>query len=159
MISALFEPDVDINVEVKTIPQVHKLTVSNVTSVKALKAQMSGVMSCGVAPERLEIRMGDVILEDPMPLHFYGIKDGTKLDVLKPYVNVQIQNNKGAAIYWRLERKEAIKEVKVKLTAAKSLVPIRFYLYYSYLYDYRTTLPNNADNSSFNEIRGIQEGD
>ena len=69
-ISALFEPDVDINIEVNTGPQVHNLTVSNAKSIKALKVQISGVMSCGVAPERLEIILGDVTLEDLMPLHF-----------------------------------------------------------------------------------------
>ena len=134
-ISALFEPDVDINVDVKSGQRVHKLTVSNTTSVMALKVQICGVMGCGLAPEKLEIRLGDVTLEDPMPLHFYGVKNCTKLDALKPYVNVKIQNNKGAAIYWRLERKDAIKKVKVKLVAAKSSVLIRFALYYNHLYD------------------------
>ena len=110
------------------------------------------------APQRLDIRLGDITLEDPIPLHFYGIGNGTKLDVLKPYVNVKILNNRGAAIYWRLDRKDAIKEVKVKLGAAQSLVPIRFYLYYGFLHDHGTSQATIADQSSFNEIRGIQEG-
>ena len=158
IISALFEPDVDINVDVKSGQRVHKLTVSNTTSVMALKVQICGVMGCGVAPEKLEVRLGDVTLEDLMPLHFYGVKNCTKLDALKPYVNVKKQNNKGAAIYWRLERKDAIKEVKVKLVAAKSSVPIRFALYYNYLYDQSITQAYKSNQSYFNEIRGIQEG-
>ena len=68
-----------------------------------------------MAQEKLEIRLGDITLEDLMPLHFYGVKDGSKVDALKPYVNVIIENNKGAVIYWRLNRKDAIGEVKVKL--------------------------------------------
>ena len=93
-----------------------------------------------------------------MLLHFYGVQNGTKLDALKPYVNVKIQNNKGAVIYWRLERKEVIKEVKIKLAAAKSLVPIRFTLYYNYLYDQGIPQADKSNQSYFNEIRGIQEG-
>ena len=106
MISALFEPDVDINVEVKMGFQVESATVLNTTSVMALKVKICDVMMCGMAPEKLEVRMGDVTLENPMPLHFYGVKDGTKLDLLKPYVGVTIENNFGNKIYWRLRRND-----------------------------------------------------
>ena len=113
-ISALFEPDVDINVEVSIIGhKTQKLTVPNSTSIMALKVQVSGVMRCGVAPERLEIRLGDVTLEDPMPLHFYGIKDGSTLGVLKPYITVSIEDNHGDVIYKRLNQNDTIKEIKV----------------------------------------------
>ena len=114
VISALFEPNVDINIEVSTGQQVQKLKVSNATSIKALKTQISGVMKCGVAPEKLEFKFGEITLEDPMPLHFYGVEDESKLDVLKPYINV-ILEYKGNQIYWRLNRKDTIAEVKVKL--------------------------------------------
>ena len=114
-ISALFEPDVDINIEVNTRHQMQKLTVSNATSVMALKAQICGVMRCGVVPDKLEIRLGGVTLEDPMPLHFYGIHDGSRLDVVKPYVNIILENTKGNEIYWRLNRKDTIRDVKIKI--------------------------------------------
>ena len=104
-ISALFEPDVDINIDVSTGLEVHNITVSNATSVKAIKVHICDVMSCGVASERLEIRLADITLDDPMPLHFYGIKDGSTLKILKPYVNVTIENNQGATLFWRLSRK------------------------------------------------------
>ena len=117
-ISALFEPDVDINIEVTTGHQSQILTVSNATSVMALKVQICGIMRCGVVPEKLEIRLGDVTLEDPMPLHFYRVKEGSRLDVVKPYVGVMVENNKGNTIYWRLNRKDAIGEVKVRLATS-----------------------------------------
>ena len=117
-ISALFEPDVDINIEVSIINQKQKLTVSNATSVMVLKVQICDVMKCGVAPERLEIRLGDVTLENPMPLHFYGIKHGSTLNVLKPYVTVSIEDNHGDVICKRLNRKDTIREVKVKLSSS-----------------------------------------
>ena len=107
-ISALFEPDVDINIEVSTGPQVHNLIVSNATSIMTLKDKSCGVMRCGVAPERLEIRFGVVTLEDPMPLHFYGINDGSTLNILKPYVSVTIENNHGTETFWRLDRKDRL---------------------------------------------------
>ena len=44
-ISALFEPDVDISIEVSTRHQTQKLTISNATSVMALKVQVCGVMN------------------------------------------------------------------------------------------------------------------
>ena len=123
-ISALFEPDVNINIEVSTHHERQKLKVSNTTSVKALKVQISGVMRCYVAPEKLEIRLGDITLEDLMPLHFYGVQNGTKLELLKPYVGVMIENNFGHKIYWRLKRKDFIKDVKVKVASTqKSLTP------------------------------------
>ena len=90
-ISALFEPDVDINIEVSTGHQRQKFTVANSTSV----------MRCGVAPEKLEIRLGDVTLEYPMmPLHFYGVRNGSSLSILKSYVSVTIENNYGSSLYY-----------------------------------------------------------
>ena len=94
-ISALFEPDVDISIEVSTHHQTQKLTISNATSVMALKVQVCGVMKCGVAPEKLEIRLGDITLEDPMPLHFYRIKEGSRLYLIKPYVRVTVGKQQG----------------------------------------------------------------
>ena len=157
-ISALFEPEMDINIEVSTGQQKQCFTVSNTISVMALKSQIDGIMRCGVARAKLEIRLGDVTLEDAMPLHFYGILDGSKLNIVKPYVNVKIQNNKGAAIYWRIDRKDVIKEVKVKLVASRPAVPIRFHLYYRNPYDNNPTRDFRTNQSGFNEIRGLQEG-
>ena len=122
-ISALFEPDVDINIEVRTRHQTQELTVSNTTSVMVLKVQISGVMRCGMAPERLEIRLGNLTLEDPMPLHFYGIKDGSMLNIMKPYVGVMVENNKGNTICWHLNRKDAIGDVKVRLATSSKRTP------------------------------------
>ena len=153
-ISSLFEPDVDITIEVSIGHKTQKLTVPNSTSVMALKVQISGVMRCGVAPEKLEIRLGDVMLEDPMPLHFYRIKNGSKLDAIKPYVEATIQNNHGATLYWRLERKDTIKEVKLELAAAQSSSPMRFYFYLPK--SYQPNITTRAHVSSCNEIRGYQ---
>ena len=115
-ISALIQPDVNINIEVSTGAQMQRLAVSNATTIMALKVQICGVMRCGVAPEKLELKLGDAILEDDaMPLHFYGVSNGTKLDVIKPYINVSIEDNHGLEIYWRLNRKSSIREVKQSL--------------------------------------------
>ena len=93
-ISALLKPDVNINIEVSTDVQMQQLTVSNATSVMALKVDIRGVMRCGVAPKRLELRLGDAILEDDaMPLHFYGISNDTKINIIRPYINVSIEDN------------------------------------------------------------------
>ena len=124
-ISALFEPDVDINIEISTGHQSQKLTVSNTTSVMALKVQLCGVMKCGLAPERLEIRLGDITVEDPMPLHFYGVEVGSILDVIKPYIRVRVENNKGDFICWLLDRKDTIKEVKAELATSLGNVSIK----------------------------------
>ena len=118
VISALFEPDVNISIKVTCGHQTQKFTVSNATSVMALKVKICGIMRCGVAPERLEIRLGDITLEDPMPLHFYGIKDDSRLDLIKPYIRVMVENNHGFTICWRLNKKDTISEVKVKLATA-----------------------------------------
>ena len=124
-ISALSESDVDINIEISIGLELHKLTVSNSTSVMALKVKICGLMKCDVAPERLEIRLGDIMLEDPMPLHFYGIGDGSTLALLKPYICATIVNNHGTEIFWRLERKDSIKEFKAKLANAQSVTATR----------------------------------
>ena len=76
--------------------QSQELTVPNITHVKALKTQICGAMRCGVVPKRLEIRLGNITLEDPMPLHYYGIKNGS---AVRPFVNTTIQNNHGAILY------------------------------------------------------------
>ena len=120
MISALFEPDVDINIEVSIGYQLHQLTVSNSSFIMVLKEQICGIAKCDVVPQKLEIRLVDVTLEDQMPLHFYEIMNGSKLNVLKPYVNVTILNNKGTEIFWRLKRKDTIQEVKAKLATAQT---------------------------------------
>ena len=76
------------------------------------------------------MRLGEVTLEDWMPLHFSGITDGSTIQVLKPYVRVTILKNHGTEIFWRLERKDSIKGVKAKLTTAQSSAPMTFYLCY-----------------------------
>ena len=124
-ISALSESDVNINIEISIGLELHKLTVSNSTSVMALKVKICGVVKCDVAPGRLEISLGDITLEDPMPLHFYGIKDGSTLALLKPYICATIVNNHGTEIFWRLERKDSIKEFKAKLANAQSATATR----------------------------------
>ena len=118
-ISALFEPAVEINIEVSSRHQLLKFKVSNAMSVMALKTQIAGVIRCGMAPERMELRLGDVPLEDVMPLHFYGIKEDSKLNAMKPYIDVTVKSNKGEIICWRLNRKDAIQDVKVKLATSK----------------------------------------
>ena len=62
-----------------------------------------------------------------MPLHFYGVEDGSKLEALKPFVNVMVETNHGREIYWCLDRKDAIEKVKVELA---------------------TSLPNTNENSN-----------
>ena len=119
MISALFEPDVDINIEVSFGYQIQHLTVSNTSSIMGLKDHIFGIVKCDVVPQKLEIRLGDVTLEDQMPLHFYEIMNGSKLNILKPYVNVTIMNNKGTEI-WRVNRKDTIQEVKAKLATVQN---------------------------------------
>ena len=118
IISALFEPDVDINIEVRSRHQAQNLTISNTTSVMTLKVQICGVIRCSMVPERLEFRFGNITLENPVPLHFYGIKDGSRLYLVKPYIQVMVENNNGDLICWRLDRKDTIKEVKVELTTS-----------------------------------------
>ena len=142
-ISALFEPDVDINIEVNMGQKTQKLAVSNSTPIVALKVQICDLMRCRMAPEKLEIRLRDVTLEDPLPLHFYGIKDGSILSILKPYVSVTIQNNHGNNLYWRLNRKDTIREVKKKL--GQSTYQLKFDIKYK-------------DSGSIDEIKGFQDG-
>ena len=100
------------------------------------------------ASPRLDVRLGEVTLEDWMPLHFSGITDGSTIQVLKPYVGVTILKNHGTEIFWRLERKDSIKEVKAKLTTAQSSAPMTFYLCYGI-----TEKENKID-----EIRRFQHG-
>ena len=86
----------------------------------ALKVRICSGVICGIPPERLEVRLGDTILEEGMPLHFYSIIEGSLLMLLKPYVGVRIENNHGTVVYWRINRKETIREVKAKLATIKS---------------------------------------
>ena len=154
VISALFEPDVDINVEVNYGLEVHRLTVTNAASVKTLKVQMSDVMKFGKALEKLEIRLGDIKLEDPMPLHFYGIKDGVTLNIHKPYISVTIENNQGATLFWRVYRKDTIREVKAKLATVKWKSKIRFH---SCNTSTKPSKERQSSGSGFDEIRGLDE--
>ena len=119
-ISALFEPEADINIEVSTVSLTKKLTVSNTTSVMALKSQICNAFKYAVQFKTMQLRFGNETLDHNLPLHFYGITDGSKLEVLRPYIGVRIENNLGNAIYWRLHRRETIREIKVKLASAKS---------------------------------------
>ena len=128
--------------------------MSNVTSVMAIKVHICDVMSCGVAPERLEIRLADITLDDPMPLHFYGIKNGSTLNIFKPYVNVTIENNQGATLFWHLYRKDTIREVKAKLATAKWMSKIRFHLYNTTT---NTSKERQSSGSGFDEIRGLDD--
>ena len=119
-ISALFKPDVDVEIKIKVGPKVWRIKVCNATSIMAVKFRICSGIKCGIPPERLEVRLGDTILEDALPLHFYSITEGSVLMLLKPYVGVRIENNHGTVVYWRINRKETIREVKAKLVTIKS---------------------------------------
>ena len=119
-ISALFEPDVDIEIRINIGAEVWRLKVPNSTSIMALKVKVCDAIDCGTAPEKLEVRLEDVILEDAMPLHFYHIVEGSLLMFLKPYIGVRIENNHGTVVFWRIHRKDTIREAKTKLTTVKS---------------------------------------
>ena len=147
-ISALFEPDIDINIEVTMGHKMQSIMMSNAMSVKELKAHISVIMTSVNASPRLDVRLGEVTLQDWMPHHFSGITDGSQIQVLKPYVGVTILNNHGTELFWRLERKDSIKEVKAKLTTAQSSAPMTFYLCYGI-----TGKANKID-----EIQGYQHG-
>ena len=128
--------------------EMHSIMVSNAMSVKELNGNISVIMTSVNASPRLDVRLGEVTLEDWMPLHFSGIMAGSKIQVLNPYVGVTILNNHGTEIFWRLERKDSIKEVKAKLTRAQSSAPMTFYLCYGI-----TEKENKID-----ERRGFQHG-
>ena len=85
-----------------------------------LRAQICDVFKHAVQLETMKLRWRDEIVDQNLPLHFYGITDGSKLEVIRPYVGVRIENNHGNKIYWRLYKKDTIKEVKVKLASGKS---------------------------------------
>ena len=97
-INALFEPDVDINIEVSTHYQMQKLTVSDATLVNALKVKICGITRNVTAPGNLKVRFGNITLKDPVPLHFYGIVDGSKIENIWPYLNVMVETNFGQSI-------------------------------------------------------------
>ena len=117
VISVLFEPDVDINVKVASGPQSYQLVVPNSTIVMALKVHVFEVAKCGVAPDKMQIMFGDIPLENALPLHYFGITNGSKLTVLKPYITVSIEDNHGDVLCKRLSKKDTIAEVKVKLSS------------------------------------------
>ena len=128
IISALLQPDVDINIEVSTGAQTQRLTVSNATSIMALKVQICGVMRCGVTPERLELRLGETIMEDPMPLHFYAIKNASKINVIKPWICVTVLHSKMGSIFSQMNRNDTIRILKARLLAIPNFSPITFQL-------------------------------
>ena len=73
-ISALFEPDVDVEIKIHMGPKVWRIKVSNGTSIMVLNVRICSGIKCGIPPERLEVRLADTILEDTMLLHFYSIR-------------------------------------------------------------------------------------
>ena len=119
-ISALFEPDADINIEVSTGHRTQKFTVSNATSVMSFKTQICDAFKHAVQLKTMKLRWKDQMVDQNLPLHFCWITDGSKLEVIRPYIWVRIENNNGNKIYWRLYKKDTIREIKVKLASAKS---------------------------------------
>ena len=107
-ISALFELDVDINIQVSAGHRTQKFTVSNAISVMAFKTQICDVFKHAVQLKTMKLRWKDQMIDQNLPLHFYGITDGCELEVIRPYIGVRIENNHGNKIYWRLYKKDTI---------------------------------------------------
>ena len=93
-----------------------------------------------------------------MPLHFYEIKDWSKLDVVKPFVSVMIECNHGGEIYWSLDRKETIKELKIKLTKSQSPALMNLEGTHLYLVRENHIFDELCDDDTV-EIRKIKDGD
>ena len=165
-ISALFEPDVDINIEVNIGSQINQYTVSHSMSVIGIKGYILCFMRSAMSPHRLDIRLGEDTLDDSMPLHFYGITNNTRLDALKPDVGVTIENNHGAKLYWRLYRKDTIREVKDKLATVQTISAEVSFATQSKKISLKQIGPNISagisriisDQSNAEEIRGCQDG-
>ena len=74
-----------------------------------------------MATAKLEIRLGRHVTLAGCECRCISTEslNGSKIDVLKPYLNVTIVNNKGTEIFWRLKRKDTISEVKAKLATVQ----------------------------------------
>ena len=123
VISALFEPDVDVNIEVSTGHQTYHLVLPNSTSVMALKLQLCDLIKWGIAAEEIDLLSEDIQLENDLPIHYYGIKSGSKLTILRPYISVTIEDNHGDVLYRRISRRETIREIKSQLRKSQRVDP------------------------------------
>ena len=87
-----------------------------------------------------------------------GSRTRSTLNILKPYVGVTIENNHGTEIFWRLHRKDTIKEAKTKLAMVHYSNKMRFYLYRHSPDGPGTARKVRGDGSSFTEMTGYEEG-
>ena len=68
-------------------------------------------------PNPIQLHKGKFVLKDQRKLIQCGITAATMLESRKPYIGVTVANNYGNRIYWHLDRKDMIREVKVKLAS------------------------------------------
>ena len=74
----------------------------------------------GATSNPVQLLKGKTVLEDYLKLNEYRITETDTLEARKPYIGLTVENNYGNKIYWRLDRKDTIREVKVKLASAQS---------------------------------------
>ena len=187
VLNILIEPEKMITVHVFLGFQNFKHQLSHCTTVSNLKQILTKEVR--LPPREFELLKDETVLDDDvMPLHYYGVQDGSKLRLEKTMMGLVIENRKGEEVFLHISKISTIGELRtriMKLTSCGStddfslFVKEKFANYRKldgqddvivghvlrehdklYLIDNKfVKRPTNIKQSLWQEIHGIETGD
>ena len=67
-------------------------------------------------PREFELLKDETILnDDVMPLHYYGIQDGSKLRLEKTMMGLVIENRKGEEVFLHISKTSTMRELRTRI--------------------------------------------
>ena len=116
VLNIITEPDKDINIQVRCGAETLPVSISYCTIVNTLKHLISiKIMIFSLSEFDLVQEQNETLYDTTLPLHFYGIKNGSILRVIKSDVGIVVENRKGQEMFVSISRKATIGDLRDKI--------------------------------------------
>ena len=114
----VFIPDKNINISINTTTKVVRTTVSNSCTVQKLKVTLLHEYSVKVPLGRQVLKndLGEMMNSEEMPIHWYGVKEGSFLDLDTKTIRIRICDEIGETLQVLVNPMlDTVKDVKHKI--------------------------------------------
>ena len=127
-VNILIEPDQCVNIDVKCGPKTYQLETSLSIQIKELKQILIKNNQVALLYEFFHLAMissddgidrKTTMTGESLPLHFYGVHNGSTLKVIQPFILLNIVNTRNEMHYKRISSDITIKELKKTIMYSK----------------------------------------
>ena len=124
IVSVLMQPDQYIKLEVKCGPKAYKHGLSHSKTVQELKKMLIESKQVSFLPSEFDlvkyeiiddVKQEKILDDEALPLHYYGVENGSSLHALKPHMMIQVVDPKGSTTYEKFHTASTVMQVKKRI--------------------------------------------